>query len=189
MCKHTWPIKLILILIWQFHFTSNSASKNRVTTCKRQTSNQVWGCCVSQLQRVPVSQHFRKIIHFNFHVAYRIHFDSKFTVSIFFFLWSFLGLPRLQFDQNYKIKNSNILKYYYIKYYYILWCNLFLWWHAEFISSHYSSVQSHMIIGAPESFLLIINVESRKHLVFPCTGVDTMADWWQLTQGGSKVRR
>ncbi len=26
-------------------------------------------------------------------------------------------------------------------------------------------------------------------LVFPCTGVDTMADWWQLTQGGSKVRR
>ncbi len=26
-------------------------------------------------------------------------------------------------------------------------------------------------------------------LVFPCTGVDTMADWWQLNQGGSKVRR
>ncbi len=26
-------------------------------------------------------------------------------------------------------------------------------------------------------------------LVFPCTGVDTMADSSQLTQGGSKVRR
>ncbi len=26
-------------------------------------------------------------------------------------------------------------------------------------------------------------------LVFPCTGVDTMVDGWQLTQGGSKVRR
>ncbi len=26
-------------------------------------------------------------------------------------------------------------------------------------------------------------------LVFPCTGVDTMADGWQLTQGGAKVRR
>ncbi len=26
-------------------------------------------------------------------------------------------------------------------------------------------------------------------LVFPCTGVDTMMDWWQLTQGGSKVKR
>ncbi len=28
-----------------------------------------------------------------------------------------------------------------------------------------------------------------RHLVFPCTGVDTMADSSQLTQGGSKVRR
>ncbi len=26
-------------------------------------------------------------------------------------------------------------------------------------------------------------------LVFPCTGVDTMADGWQLTEGGSNVRR
>ncbi len=30
---------------------------------------------------------------------------------------------------------------------------------------------------------------NRKHLVFPCTGVDTMADSSQLTQGGSKLRR
>ncbi len=28
-----------------------------------------------------------------------------------------------------------------------------------------------------------------RHLVFPCTGVDTMADRWLHTQGGSKVRR
>ncbi len=28
-----------------------------------------------------------------------------------------------------------------------------------------------------------------RHLVFPCTRVDTMADSSQLTQGGSKVRR
>ncbi len=27
-----------------------------------------------------------------------------------------------------------------------------------------------------------------RHLVFPCTGVDTMVDSFQLTQGGSKVR-
>ncbi len=26
-------------------------------------------------------------------------------------------------------------------------------------------------------------------LVYICSGVETMADWWQLTQGGSKVRR
>ncbi len=30
---------------------------------------------------------------------------------------------------------------------------------------------------------------NQRHLVFPCTGVDTMADSSQLTQGGSKVRR
>ncbi len=30
---------------------------------------------------------------------------------------------------------------------------------------------------------------NRRHLVFPCTGVDTMADSSQLPQGGSKVRR
>ncbi len=29
---------------------------------------------------------------------------------------------------------------------------------------------------------------NRRHLVFPCTGVDTMVDSFQLTQGGSKVR-
>ncbi len=29
---------------------------------------------------------------------------------------------------------------------------------------------------------------NRRHFVFPCTGVDTMMDWWQLTQGWSKVR-
>ncbi len=28
----------------------------------------------------------------------------------------------------------------------------------------------------------------RNILVFLCTEVDTMADWWQLTQGGSKLR-
>ncbi len=27
------------------------------------------------------------------------------------------------------------------------------------------------------------------HLVFPCTGVDTMVDWWRFTQDGSEVRR
>ncbi len=26
-------------------------------------------------------------------------------------------------------------------------------------------------------------------LVYICSGVETMADWWQLTQGGSKVKR
>ncbi len=127
------------------------------------------------------------ILIFMLHIEYTL--IQKFTVSIFFFFVKFLRITKTPIRSKLQNKNSNILKYYYIKYYYILWCNLFLWWHAEFISSHYSSVQSHMIIGAPESFLLIINVESRKHLVFPCTGVDTMADWWQLTQGGSKVRR
>ncbi len=43
-------------------------------------------------------------------------------------------------------------------------------------------------------FIIISNNKTpqslnRRHLAFPCTRVDTMADSSQLTQGGSKVRR
>ncbi len=43
--------------------------------------------------------------------------------------------------------------------------------------------------------MFIITSNNKKHfnrlgniIDYTCSGVETMADWWQLTQGGSKVK-